>query len=159
MDYEKKLKETLVNENADYEVTRWIEQTFPELKESEDEKIRKSLSAYFAKFKPDDMWDADFSFGDIVVWFEKQGEKNEEILVLKDQIESLHAAIKALKEAHKIELEKQGEQKSPWSEDDERIVTALMEGFRYHQLFNPKFGEVPNAEIISWIKSLKERLS
>ena len=57
------------------------------------------------------------------------------------------------------ELEKQGEQKSPWSEDDERIVTALMEGFRYHQLFNPKFGEVPNAEIISWIKSLKERLS
>lgn len=46
-----------------------------------------------------------------------------------------------------------------WSEDDERIITALMEGFRYHQLFNPRFGEVPNAEIISWIKSLKERLS
>jgi hypothetical protein len=47
----------------------------PELKESEDEKIRKSLSAYFAKFKPNDMWDADFSFGDIVAWLEKQGEK------------------------------------------------------------------------------------
>lgn len=55
--------------------------------------------------------------------------------------------------------EKDSEQKPTWSEDDERIVTALMEGFRYHQLFNPKFGEVPNAEIISWIKSLKERLS
>ena len=41
----------------------------------EDERIRKSLSAYFAKFKPDDMWDADFSFGDIVAWFEKQGER------------------------------------------------------------------------------------
>ena len=56
-------------------------------------------------------------------------------------------------------LEKQGEQKSPWSENDERIITALMEGFRYHQLFNPRFGEVPNTEIISWLKSLKERLS
>lgn len=54
---------------------------------------------------------------------------------------------------------KKVEQKPTWSEDDERIVTALMEGFRYHQLFNPRFGEVPNAEIISWIKSLKERLS
>ena len=41
----------------------------------EDERIRKSLSAYFAKFKPDDMWDADFSFGDIVAWFENQGKK------------------------------------------------------------------------------------
>ena len=50
-------------------------------------------------------------------------------------------------------------QNPTWGEDDERIVTALMEGFRYHQLFNPRFGEVPNAEIIDWIKSLKERLS
>jgi phage host-nuclease inhibitor protein Gam len=46
-----------------------------------------------------------------IAWLEKQRDKNEEILVLKDQIESLHAAIKALKEAHKIELKKQGEQK------------------------------------------------
>lgn len=54
---------------------------------------------------------------------------------------------------------KKGKKLAEWNEDDERIVTALMEGFRYHQLFNPKFGEVPNAEIISWLKSLKERLS
>lgn len=55
-------------------------------------------------------------------------------------------------------LEKQG-QKHTWSENDEKIITALKEGFRYHQLFNPTFGEVPNAEIIAWFKSLKERLS
>jgi len=48
---------------------------FSEYEENKDERIRKSLSAYFAKFKPDDMWDADFSFGDIVAWFEKQGER------------------------------------------------------------------------------------
>lgn len=52
-----------------------LETIFPKLKESEDEKIRKTLSAYFAKFKSNDMWDADFSFGDIVAWLEKQGEK------------------------------------------------------------------------------------
>lgn len=42
--------------------------------ESEDERIRRSLSAFFAKFKPNDMWDDDFSFGDIVAWFEKKGQ-------------------------------------------------------------------------------------
>ena len=51
-----------------------LETLIPELK-SEDEKIRKTLSAYFARFKPNDMWDADFSFGDIVTWLEKQCEQ------------------------------------------------------------------------------------
>jgi hypothetical protein len=48
---------------------------FPELAESEDERIRKSLAAYFAKFKQSDMWDNDFSFGDILAWLEKQVQK------------------------------------------------------------------------------------
>jgi len=97
---------------ADGQVSQEVaEKYFPELKESEDERIRKSLAAYFSKIKQSDMWDDEFSFGDILAWFEKQGKKDEEILILKDQIESLHAAIKAIKETHRIELEKQGEQK------------------------------------------------
>lgn len=47
-----------------------FERMFPEL--SEDERIRKTLFTYFDKFKPNDMWDDDFSFGDIVAWFENQ---------------------------------------------------------------------------------------
>ena len=43
MDYKEKLKEALNSDNTDYEVVRWIEQNFPELKESEDEKIRKDI--------------------------------------------------------------------------------------------------------------------
>lgn len=58
----------------------------PELKESkeesEDERIRKSLSTYFAKFKPNDMWDDDFSFGDIVAWFEK-GQEPKKVSIWK----------------------------------------------------------------------------
>lgn len=46
---------------------------FPELKESENGEIRESLVAYFAKFKQSDMWDDDFSFGDVLSWLEKQG--------------------------------------------------------------------------------------
>ena len=57
-------------------------------------------------------------------------------------------------------VEHDGEYVKPteWSEEDEKMINVLLEGFRYHQLFNPTFGEVPNAEIIAWIKSLKERL-
>ena len=92
-------------------------------------------------------------------WTEKQGEKKVPSIDFKAKdwyVSKVDGKIHNIN----ISSEKQGEKKSTeWSEDDERIVTALMEGFRYHQLFNPRFGEVPNEEIISWIKSLKERLS
>lgn len=90
-----------------------IEYILPELKESEDEKIRKELKSLFLGWingsnpplfaEECNRW---------IAWLERQSGKDEEILVLKDQIESLHAAIKAIKETHRIELEKQGEQKS-----------------------------------------------
>jgi hypothetical protein len=103
-----------------------LEFLIPELKESEDEKIRKAVIEMIHD-TPSIECEENYNVckNDILAWLEKQGKKKP----------------------------------TEWSEDDERIVTALMEGFRYHQLFNPKFGEVPNAEIISWIKSLKERLS
>ena len=125
MDYEKLYNDALERAKNYYTkgyfmINSPLEKIFPELKESEDEKIRKALIRFHKS-----TIDIDGIKGeDIIDWLEKQGEK-----------------------------------KPAWSEDDERIVTALMEGFRYHQLFNPRFGEVPNTEIISWIKSLKERLS
>ena len=159
---------------------------FPELSESEDEKIRKALVRFHKS-----TIDVDGIKGEeIVAWLEKQSgcfaiwkkntTDNKPTLNHSVLMKSIHGIAEGewngkewiqykwsckVKDSDVLywmnlyELEKQGEQKSPWSEDDERIVTALMEGFRYHQLFNPKFGEVPNAEIISWIKSLKERLS
>ena len=83
-----------------------IDDIVPELKEGEDEKIRKSLVAYFAKFKQSDMWDADFSFGDIIAWLEKQGEKEKFIKKELDCIRGYRdEAIRRLNE-----IEKQGEQ-------------------------------------------------
>lgn len=41
---------------------------------------------------------------------------------------------------------------------DERIIKALKEGFKYHQLFNPTFGGIPCNEIVNWLeKQGKER--
>ncbi len=66
-----------------------LENIFPELKEPVGEKIRKSLAAYFAKFKQSDMGDADFSFGDIVAWFEKQEWSEEDEEEFQTAIETL----------------------------------------------------------------------
>lgn len=90
-----------------------IEYILPELKENEDEKIKKSLSVYFAKFKPSDMWDADFSFGDIVAWLEKQGKNNMGISeTAKQKLEdNLNKALeKETAESLNEFLDKQGEQ-------------------------------------------------
>lgn len=91
-----------------------LEKLFSELKESEDEKIRKRLITLV-----NDTFD-DNNFGylteredykKMIAYLEKQGEKDKEITLLKDKIESLRAANIAIKETHKIELERQAEQK------------------------------------------------
>ena len=120
----KQIKDCTPDENGF--VTICPKEIFTELKESEEEIMKNDLIDYFEEL-PDLICNGEHIEGsyrghykkDIIAWLEKQGNKDEEILILKDQIESLHAAIKALKEAHKIELEKQGEQNPTWSEDDE----------------------------------------
>jgi late competence protein required for DNA uptake (superfamily II DNA/RNA helicase) len=62
----------------------------------------------------------------LIAWLEKQGNKDEEILILKDQIESFHSAIKALKEAHKFELEKQGEHNIVCSEEQMKVLDEVL---------------------------------
>lgn len=184
-DYEKRgLKEQLFYAKED------LEGIFPELKESEDEKIRKWLLDTITQIPNDSIeWDV-IEKAKVLAWLEKQSGcfamwkkntiDNKPTLNHSVLMKSIHGMAEGewngkewiqykwsckVKDSDVLywmdlhELEKQGEKKHTWSEEDERIVTALMEGFRYHQLFNPRFGEVPNAEIISWIKSLKERLS
>jgi len=83
IDYKQKIKDYMNSSEVDTLYKSMLNNLFPELAELEDkdERIRKSLSAYFAKFKPNDMWDADFSFGDIVAWLEKQVPVDEDEIV------------------------------------------------------------------------------
>ena len=59
----------------------WIKETFPELKESEDEKVRKALIENFKWFCGDypetTKWGKDDNLlvKDIIAWLEKQGEQ------------------------------------------------------------------------------------
>lgn len=71
MDYEKAYKEALERAKAG----KPLDEVFPELNESDDERIRKSLVEYFRKFTPENMWDEMFSFGDVVSYLERQKEQ------------------------------------------------------------------------------------
>ena len=145
-------------------MTIYPKEIFPELKESEEEIIRKDLIDYFEEL-PDLICNGEHIEGsyrghykkDIIAWLEKQGNKDEEILILKDQIESLHAAIKALKEAHKIELEKQGEQNPTWTEDDEKMLHTIIADFKGFKHDNTSSLEPHFDNCIAWLKSLKDR--
>ena len=54
-------------------------------------------------------------------------------------------------------LEKQGEEKPLQEDEYERMIKALKEGFKYHQLFNPTFGGIPCTEIVNWLEKQGEQ--
>ena len=79
MDYEKKYKEALerakqFSEKPYLEDSKGIvDYIFPELKESEDKKILRSLKAVVKEY---DMWpERGLSMNDVLTWLEKQGEQ------------------------------------------------------------------------------------
>lgn len=135
IDYEKKYKEALEWMKSLYNglhgaTKEEAEKYFPELKESEDEKIRKALVRFHKST------------------IDVDGIKGEDILAW---------------------LEKQGEQKPTWSEEDERLRYSCIKHIEeeLQEISKDRFG---HSEIISdlkeecrerinWLKSLKEKLS
>lgn len=90
MDYEKKYKNALERARDVYtyycddrEQLRKIESIFPELAESEDERIRKGLLSYvnvvkaeaIARFPKEDILLEDIKIDDAIAWLEKQKEE------------------------------------------------------------------------------------
>ena len=148
MDYEQKYKEAnkKVAARFGFNVAKEI---FSDLYESEDERIRKWLIKDIRTAIHDGIYNGE-SINEAekaLAWLEKQGDKDEEILILKDQIESLHAAITAIKETHRIELEKQGEQKpAEWSSRDDSYFEELTEASGLNELQ------------IEWLTEIKDRV-
>lgn len=159
---------------ASYEEEKLLESLFPEIAESEDEKIRKAiiehlrqdieLEQILSKDKGDE-W---------IAWLEKQGEQSnienqpqgdynnpndmsfEDDCIRKDLIEFVKQYgdkfYGTIAKASAISwLEKQGGQKSEWSEDDEKIRKTTI---AFLKEFADK-GYENAVECIDWLKSLK----
>jgi len=128
MDYEKAYKEALeraifVKENTDSigarDVSDVIEYIFSELKEAEDEKIRKAL-VHLINEQDGFLTEINgISVKDILAWLEKQGEK-----------------------------------KVSWSEDDEKMLSdacIMLDWYKGNNWWTAQ-------HIKDWLKSLKERI-
>ena len=86
MDYEKKYKEALEKAKEFYtlcekcgakDTVDFLEDSFPELKESDNEKIRKTLIRFFKDNYPNEteMYDGTVTVGKALAWLEKQCEQ------------------------------------------------------------------------------------
>ncbi len=124
MDYEKKYKEALSRakelmsrcvHNSDYETIIYraedIESIFPELKESEDEKIKEDLIQWINEF-PDTIWRGHYKKG-IIAWLEKQGNK------------SVNIDIESMLSSYKQRLKSQG------GVENSPIVNMCLTAFRH----------------------------
>jgi len=119
MDYKEKLEEAKrLYETANADQRYVLESLFPELKESEDEKIRKVLIDYFKRYKEQEECGIKTFYGiptdNILAW-----------------------------------LEKQGEQKPAWSEEDEKELNSCIEAIEACYEWDT---------MVDWLKSLKNRV-
>ena len=134
----KKLKETC-DSNA---VVGWMEYIFPELKEIEDEKIRKALINHFrcvAK-NGDTVW-TNLDYDKVIAWLEKHRHTD---IALENEYWRGYDDAKMNME------EKQGEQKPAWSEEDEARFESCIKVLQTSDGY-----ETINTK---WFKSLKDRV-
>lgn len=111
MDYEKEYKGALDRAKKLYEqgtITESLSYVFPELKESEEEKIVRCLLNYFHHVRYNGLDLKDTNVDKVIAWLEKQGQVNETIIsqhenkTCKENNDSLTSeeAIQYLKENH-----------------------------------------------------------
>lgn len=155
--YEKKYKEALskAKDMLSYKEVRRedMEYLFPELAESEDEKIRNEIIQFLQL--PHPQFVGKRNHAEWIAWLEKQGEQkeidyNEELKKCKDN--PLYFFDKYVK----IKLK---EQKPVWSEEDEKKCQETIGWFEKRCFPYALEHENPARESIKWLKSLKERIN
>jgi hypothetical protein len=74
MGYKEKLKAIINSNKTPFVDIDTFLKYFPELKESEDERVRNKLIKFFKGYSPDEEWWGNITQEDILAWLEKQGE-------------------------------------------------------------------------------------
>lgn len=168
-DYEKLYKEALVNATREYESAQTestrsvIKNIFPELTESNDERIWKEMLDFFCQFEDKTLRGVDISSW--IAWLEKQKPSKMYVSgILYEHIRNSKACLVDMPESHKhsdyysqayydleeaMKLIKVGEKPVEWSEEDEKMVESCLlfvNANRTHPLAT---------KCIDWLKSLK----
>lgn len=141
MDYEKAYKDVLERARHYYltgkgEPVDFIKMIFPELKESEDERIRKAIHIYLDWLdgrNKDYQPKGDYSIKDMITWLKKQGEKKSQRMISAEAKEAMY-------------------DKPAWSEEDELVIKDIEEA-----ITNYWHGQ-SQEDLLDRLKTLKQRI-
>lgn len=141
---------------------RIIEDIFPELYESENERIRKELiehvkdqqSSFISAPDCRDKYEEEENnkYNSWIAWLEKQGEL---VNSLSKGLDNAHERIDELIQKNNklcIKLE----QKPAWTEEDEKILKDILVDVKFEGYNNDMLAN--SYKKINWLKSLKERI-
>ena len=150
-----------------------LEKIFPELKESEDDRIRKFVFKLINGAANISFEAENITRKEVFDWLEKQGEKsipediNEAALqyvdtcpvdgrVTHDNINEPYWNNHSMMAAYKAGwLEKQGKQKPSWSEEDEQNLNGIIDEIEANKNIAPDYDIAVCDRFLSWLKSLK----
>lgn len=153
--------------NMPHDMKEFVDYLIPELKEGEDERIRKKLISYFSNVKG--FSSLEYNYGitqeEAVAWLEKQGEQQpaEDNCKISDCVEKVDMTEynngygcgkqRVLKYPEDYGLYK----KPDWSEEDENLLKLSLENLtELKDRFGEKYGKV--SDCIHWLNSLMQRM-
>lgn len=159
MGYKEKLKlakEALDSGSYDKDTIEYI---FPELKESEDEKLRKCTISLLKIARDKGFYDIPKAVNNCITWLEKQGEKKPILDVeipfgakdsdLEEVTYDIPKGYHAEIEDNKVVIKK-GEQKpAEWSEEDEKMLEYALDMIEWYSGKN----ENKSRLVSDWLKS------
>ena len=169
MDYKITIKQMVADGVIPQEV---VERYFPELKENEDERIRKMLIEFFGKGAECNGSTNGISDKDILAWLEKQGESDETkakvFLINKGYPIDANGVFPTYEEMYNIireGLEQQDEQilaNSAKTCKDEQKSWSEVDNFMYNKIKNllTDISLAPESinSLFDWLKDLKDRV-
>ena len=138
MDYDKYEEAKRLYKTANADQRYVLESLFPELREFDNERIRKALLNMIHDTADYDLWvDYDVHKDDAIAWLEKQK-------AINDTDEDI---VEASRDASVLDMI---EPKSDWGEEDEKMLNSIIEDFGD--------GKTSNMLQEYWLKSLKQRI-
>ena len=170
MNYEKKYKEALERAKNTIEVNQAIpdivecvESLFPELAESRDEEIRKSITEFFKNYSEKGTWKAIPDVKKWIDWLEKQGEQKPWSEEDDNKINSIKCLLYGLDNYNfdnwLKSIKDRVQQKQEWSEWD-RILQDVSISYlcNLRDTFETKGWDKEQIQkCISWLQSRKDR--
>jgi hypothetical protein len=153
------------DKSALFSVRTALETLHPELKESEDEKIRKDIIFYIKAIANNENISPDSKkeCKTWIAWLEKQNSNVDN--ANKEYWRGYREGKQEILDKY-AELEKQGELK-PWSEEDEKKRKLLIDilnvnhpngNFKVNPIGTTNMEAMSKDELVSWLKSLKQRI-